>query len=1245
MRTLTIVFLLIFAISILSAADYYSNGNNNINQLSSWKSNRDGSGTSPSSFGASNLILYVQNGHSMGASGTLDLTGAGSKLVIENGGTVTTGNYDHGILLDMQSNGTYIVTNTTYGTMEKGSWSNSSNFVINNASIQFEDGLSYGNLTIQSGVADVYGSSTFNVYGTLTVAGGTFEGGQSTSHTNNYGNIVVSSGYFYGCTAGANLIHNIEGDLTVTGGYFFATDGSGGATFYVGGNVNIGQYAWFYACYRSGSLDLPSTTWYISGDFVNNGYYHARNRAQGGYPTLNFTGINKSIKFGSYSSEVQGQHMLNITSGSSYKMTGNIHISQYFTFNINGTLDTDTYSVVRNSYTTGDPTCNIYGTVKTAHTGGLAAISNAAFVLLNINNLYLRTNCTVEYYSGSSQTVSPLSGYQYLILSGAGTKLLAGDATIAINIAMNAPLTISSGTMSLSGLMSGSSPISGGIVAVGGTAANLAMVPFSGTTFSLNRSNGCTLTGDLNVSNLYLLGGTLTLAYQTITVSNAMISGGAISGNSASTLNLIGTSAELNIPQFTIGTLTVNRANGCRMQANSTVLTNLNLVNGTMALNNYTLSLRGSVSQTNGTVNANPGTFSIDTGTTNVTLPFSSLSTANSVIMNRAGYVCYMANSIFINSLSINYGTFAIGSNSLVINSNLFVHSTNGVFSGGNSSNLELKASVNLPAMTLNTLTTNYPASTINFAGNVIVNTLSHNYGAIYLYNNSLTINQTLTGSYPIYGYAGSTIYLDGSSAAPMTIPTITCGNFHMQRNGTISLGNTMTITTSLRLVTGTITTNNLLSMYNGSTIYRSGGVLSGSVGSPSGHLYNVVYEVSCTTGSEIPNLADKLDKLTISEGLTVTADRNIDIYSELNLAANSVLDLDNYDLTLNPSAAINSGSGAKIWGYLEQDIADNGFNSSACGLVIASGETITDFAVSHQPVSQVFTLGVSIDRTWLLEGTFDNEQTVTFKWDSSADNGLDFNTYQAVVMLKSGSNWVIASDPVNAGGSDPRSITFQTSHFSEWTVTTIDQTLPVVLSSFNAYPTQNNYVMLNWITQSETNMLGFKLYRNSTSDLSEALDLNILIPATNTSNEQFYSYLDEEIFDSGTYYYWLQALELDGQFTISNAISVTVNIQPGTNDTPPPIDAEMLSIYPNPFNPQLFIRINHQQDGLLKVNVYDLTGRKVATLKNEYLNKGLINLTWNGRDDRGTLSSSGVYFIRCSSGKETKTIKAILLK
>jgi hypothetical protein len=79
---------------------------------------------------------------------------------------------------------------------------------------------------------------------------------------------------------------------------------------------------------------------------------------------------------------------------------------------------------------------------------------------------------------------------------------------------------------------------------------------------------------------------------------------------------------------------------------------------------------------------------------------------------------------------------------------------------------------------------------------------------------------------------------------------------------------------------------------------------------------------------------------------------------------------------------------------------------------------------------------------------------------------------------------------------------------------------------------------------------------------------------------------------------------------------------------------------YPNPFNPSTSFTYELSKAGFVSVKVYDLLGREVATLVNEFKQAGSYPATWNAAS-----FGSGVYFYKMQSGSFTSTKKMILMK
>lgn len=85
---------------------------------------------------------------------------------------------------------------------------------------------------------------------------------------------------------------------------------------------------------------------------------------------------------------------------------------------------------------------------------------------------------------------------------------------------------------------------------------------------------------------------------------------------------------------------------------------------------------------------------------------------------------------------------------------------------------------------------------------------------------------------------------------------------------------------------------------------------------------------------------------------------------------------------------------------------------------------------------------------------------------------------------------------------------------------------------------------------------------------------------------------------------------------------------------------------FPNPFNPSTAIRyVVPAPGGPVRIEIYDLTGRRVRTLVNEEKSTGTHLAVWRGGDDDGRTLGSGVYFYRVEIGEYRVERKMVLLK
>lgn len=207
------------------------------------------------------------------------------------------------------------------------------------------------------------------------------------------------------------------------------------------------------------------------------------------------------------------------------------------------------------------------------------------------------------------------------------------------------------------------------------------------------------------------------------------------------------------------------------------------------------------------------------------------------------------------------------------------------------------------------------------------------------------------------------------------------------------------------------------------------------------------------------------------------------------------------------------------------------------------------------------------------------------------------------------------------------------------------DPTLPVTLSHFSATMTAENYVQLTWISQTETNLMGYNVYRSNSDNLSSATQICPMIEGTNTSQAQTYVYVDKDLVEDGTYYYWLQNVDLDGSNAFHGPVSAVFSIT-GNGGTPPiPTATQLDNAYPNPFNPNTTIRYQLEGAGKVKIEIYNTRGQLVRSFEKGHDAAGHYGIVWDGRDSSGRELPSGVYLYKMSCGKYSSSKKMVLKK
>jgi predicted outer membrane repeat protein len=95
-----------------------------------------------------------------------------------------------------------------------------------------------------------------------------------------------------------------------------------------------------------------------------------------------------------------------------------------------------------------------------------------------------------------------------------------------------------------------------------------------------------------------------------------------------------------------------------------------------------------------------------------------------------------------------------------------------------------------------------------------------------------------------------------------------------------------------------------------------------------------------------------------------------------------------------------------------------------------------------------------------------------------------------------------------------------------------------------------------------------------------------------------------------------------------------------------PPLQARtrLLGNRPNPFESSTVIAFVLSRDSDVRLEVVDLSGRRVATLQQGQLAAGEHHVAWDGNREDGTRAASGVYFYRLTAGGESQGMRMLHL-
>ncbi|TES91594.1 MAG: hypothetical protein E3J87_07490 [Candidatus Cloacimonadota bacterium] len=191
-----------------------------------------------------------------------------------------------------------------------------------------------------------------------------------------------------------------------------------------------------------------------------------------------------------------------------------------------------------------------------------------------------------------------------------------------------------------------------------------------------------------------------------------------------------------------------------------------------------------------------------------------------------------------------------------------------------------------------------------------------------------------------------------------------------------------------------------------------------------------------------------------------------------------------------------------------------------------------------------------------------------------------------------------------------------------------------IELSSFSAWLYRGGIKVI-WRTESEKDNLRWLIER-----AYEKADNYTLIGTVdgqgNKPTPTDYAFTDKGVSKEGRYFYRLGAINSQGETEWNGPVSVIYRVSEA--------GSSILSVLPSGRGN---VKINYiiGESSNTRIELFDLTGRRIATLLDGRKEKGKFSLTWNGRMSNGSSAPRGVYFCRMQSGSLSKVVKFVYMK
>lgn len=295
--------------------------------------------------------------------------------------------------------------------------------------------------------------------------------------------------------------------------------------------------------------------------------------------------------------------------------------------------------------------------------------------------------------------------------------------------------------------------------------------------------------------------------------------------------------------------------------------------------------------------------------------------------------------------------------------------------------------------------------------------------------------------------------------------------------------------------------------------------------------------------------------------------------------------------------------------------------NNTNIEFPIGTSDSYNPVVINNTGTESSFTVGVksgfdhplseptkAVDKQWHITAeTAGANATVKLGWLTKNEGSSFNNTSDVALVNYDGSQWVGALGTLSGAGTESSPRVATVSNVTSYGIFGIQNysSLPLKLLSFDVKSnsiSEKNSADLKWTTTQEVNTKEFLVERRTNEKNFETIGTRA---AANRSGINYYSFFDDNIA-IGTNYYRLKQVDLNGDFTYSNIISLD-----NTSD-------KLVSVYPNPVKNELTVEYGANKPAAISIN--SVNGAKVhsqsitesTTISLQHLKPGSYILSLN---------------------------------